>query len=573
MLLFFKQYIPYYKNYIKKFIYVFIALIMVAIGTSGTAYIMKPLLDDIFINKDENMLIFLPIIVIFLYLLKGIGNYIQIYYISFIGQDIVKTIRNKLFKNILELDMEFFNKKQTGDLISRITNDINRIQITVSSHIASFIQESLTIIALTLLIIYQSPELAFFGLIILPISIFPLSKLAKKMKVLSFKSQEKNSDITSHLSETFNNIEIIKASASNSLESERFKKHNQDFFNINIKSVKTNALVSPIMEILGSLAIASVIVIGGKLVIEGEITPGSFFSFLTALFMIYTPIKRLSSIYNQMQDAIAANERINHYLNLKPQIISGNSIFPENINNISFEDLSLNYKDTNALKNINISINKGETLALIGESGGGKTSFINTLIRFFDPSSGKILINGINLKDFKTESLRNNISLVTQKNYIFNDTVASNVSYGQEFDENKVISALKLADAYDFVSKLPNGIFTILEEAGSNISGGQQQRISIARALYKNPQILILDEATSSLDNKSEDSINKALLNIKNDKIVIIIAHRLSTIKNADNIAFFNGGEIICYGTHSYIKNNCEAFKLLNSLSLKDKSL
>lgn len=567
MLLFFKQYIPYYKNYIKKFIYVFIALIMVAIGTSGTAYIMKPLLDDIFINKDENMLIFLPIIVIFLYLLKGIGNYIQIYYISFIGQDIVKTIRNKLFKNILELDMEFFNKKQTGDLISRITNDINRIQITVSSHIASFIQESLTIIALTLLIIYQSPELAFFGLIILPISIFPLSKLAKKMKVLSFKSQEKNSDITSHLSETFNNIEIIKASASNSLESERFKKHNQDFFNINIKSVKTNALVSPIMEILGSLAIASVIVIGGKLVIEGEITPGSFFSFLTALFMIYTPIKRLSSIYNQMQDAIAANERINHYLNLKPQIISGNSIFPENINNISFEDLSLNYKDTNALKNINISINKGETLALIGESGGGKTSFINTLIRFFDPSSGKILINGINLKDFKTESLRNNISLVTQKNYIFNDTVASNVSYGQEFDENKVISALKLADAYDFVSKLPNGIFTILEEAGSNISGGQQQRISIARALYKNPQILILDEATSSLDNKSEDSINKALLNIKNDKIVIIIAHRLSTIKNADNIAFFNGGEIICYGTHSYIKNNCEAFKLLNSLS------
>ncbi|MBT5490753.1 ABC transporter ATP-binding protein [bacterium] len=567
MLLFFKQYIPYYKNYIKKFIYVFIALIMVAIGTSGTAYIMKPLLDDIFINKDENMLIFLPIIVIFLYLLKGIGNYIQIYYISFIGQDIVKTIRNKLFKNILELDMEFFNKKQTGDLISRITNDINRIQITVSSHIASFIQESLTIIALTLLIIYQSPELAFFGLIILPISIFPLSKLAKKMKVLSFKSQEKNSDITSHLSETFNNIEIIKASASNSLESERFKKHNQDFFNINIKSVKTNALVSPIMEILGSLAIASVIVIGGKLVIEGEITPGSFFSFLTALFMIYTPIKRLSSIYNQMQDAIAANERINHYLNLKPQIISGNSIFPENINNISFEDLSLNYKDTNALKNINISINKGETLALIGESGGGKTSFINTLIRFFDPSSGKILINGINLKDFKTESLRNNISLVTQKNYIFNNTVASNVSYGQEFDENKVISALKLADAYDFVSKLPNGIFTILEEAGSNISGGQQQRISIARALYKNPQILILDEATSSLDNKSEDSINKALLNIKNDKIVIIIAHRLSTIKNADNIAFFNGGEIICYGTHSYIKNNCEAFKLLNSLS------
>jgi len=567
VLLFFKQYIPYYKNYIKKFIYVFIALIMVAIGTSGTAYIMKPLLDDIFINKDENMLIFLPIIVIFLYLLKGIGNYIQIYYISFIGQDIVKTIRNKLFKNILELDMEFFNKKQTGDLISRITNDINRIQITVSSHIASFIQESLTIIALTLLIIYQSPELAFFGLIILPISIFPLSKLAKKMKVLSFKSQEKNSDITSHLSETFNNIEIIKASASNSLESERFKKHNQDFFNINIKSVKTNALVSPIMEILGSLAIASVIVIGGKLVIEGEITPGSFFSFLTALFMIYTPIKRLSSIYNQMQDAIAANERINHYLNLKPQIISGNSIFPENINNISFEDLSLNYKDTNALKNINISINKGETLALIGESGGGKTSFINTLIRFFDPSSGKILINGINLKDFKTESLRNNISLVTQKNYIFNDTVASNVSYGQEFDENKVISALKLADAYDFVSKLPNGIFTILEEAGSNISGGQQQRISIARALYKNPQILILDEATSSLDNKSEDSINKALLNIKNDKIVIIIAHRLSTIKNADNIAFFNGGEIICYGTHSYIKNNCEAFKLLNSLS------
>ncbi len=564
---FFTQYIPYYKDYVGKFILVLIGIALVSAGTAGSAYIIKPLLDDIFVNKNEAMLATIPIIIIALYTGKGIGRYIQAYYISYIGQDIIRRVRDKFLSHILNLDLLFFNNSHSGELISRITNDINRIQSAISTQVSRIIQESITIIALVGVTIYQSAELAFYGLVVMPLALYPLSLMAKRVKKLSFKSQEKNSDITSQLSETFNNIEIIKANSTESLEVNDFSKHNKEFFKVNLKAVKINELVSPFMEILGAIALAIVITVGGKEVINGNMTVGTFFSFMTALMMLYTPIKALSSLVNQMQDAIAANERINDIFALKTEVLSGSDKFPLNCDTIEFKDVSLKFGDKHALNNINLSAKKGETIALVGDSGGGKSSLINTLIRFYNTSEGTILINNDDIKNSTLESLRDSISIVTQRVYIFNDTIGLNVSYGQEYNEEKVNAVLKQAHALEFVNKMPEGVNTILDESGTNLSGGQRQRIAIARALYKNPQILILDEATSALDNESEASITEVLNEVSKDKITFVIAHRLSTIRNANKIAVFKGGKIICQGTQNELLENCGEYKRLHSLA------
>lgn len=564
---FIKQYLPYYKNYKLYFLFAFIGLILVSLGTASTAYIIKPLIDDIFVNKDKDMLAIIPFIIIGIYGAKGIGRYIQAYYITYIGQDIIRLVRDKLLKHILHLDLVFFNSKHGGELISRIINDINRIQQAVSNQIARMIQEIITIIALIGVIIYQNVELAFYTLVVIPLIIYPLSKLAKRMKKLSFKSQEKNSDITAQLSESFNNIEIIKANSTEDMETKKFAHHNLEFFKVNMKAVKTNELISPIMEIFGAIAFAIVVIIGGNQVIDGQMTAGSFLSFTTALFMLYTPIKSLSSLYNQFQDALAANERVNELFILNAQISSGKNEFPSSIEHIEFKDISLTFEDSVALNNINLKATKGETIALIGDSGGGKSSLVNTLIRFYDATKGTIFINGNDLKEYTLNSLRNATSIVTQRVYIFNDTVAANIAYGQEFDKDKVIEALQKAHAVDFINELEDGIYTILDEFGTNLSGGQRQRIAIARALYKNPKILILDEATSALDNESESIITEVLEEVSKDKITFVIAHRLSTIKYANKIAVFKKGEIICTGDEQELLENCNEYKRLYNLA------
>lgn len=566
---FFKQYSPYYKNYKLQFLFALIGIILVSLSTAGVAYAIQPLLDDIFINKDQEMLYVMPFFVIAIYTAQGFGKYIQAYYISFIGQDITRIVRDKLFAHVLTLDMDFFQKKHGGELVSRIINDINRIQQAVSNYVAEFLREVLTIFALIGLVIYHSPELAFYGLVVLPLAFYPLSLLAKRMKKLSFKSQESNSDITSSLSESFNNIEIIKANSTEKIESNKFSIHNMIFFKYNMKAVKTNELTSPLMEIIGSFAFAAVIIVGGTRVISGELTTGVFTSFVAALFMLYTPIKRLSSLYNKMQDALAANERINDIFAQSPTIKSGEIICSKDIEIINFENVELKYEDFVALKNINLEARKGETVALVGDSGGGKSSFINLIVRFYDTSKGIISINNTSIKELDIKSLRENISIVTQRVYIFNDTIAANVAYGYEMDEIRVIEVLRQAHAYDFVMSMKKGINTILDEFGTNLSGGQRQRIAIARALYKNPKILILDEATSALDNKSESIISELIHEVSKDRITFIIAHRLSTIKNANKIAVFKDGQIVSMGSEKeLLSSSLEYQRLYNSANI-----
>ena len=563
-----KRFGPYFKDYIPHFIFAIIGMGLASGGTAVSAYLVEPVLNKIFVEKNEKLLYILPCAIIAIYVIKNIGTFMQAYFTAYIGQDTIRRFREKMVANLLNLDMDFFNEFRTGELISRTTNDIDRIRSIVSSIIPELTRESVTIIGLLCVVIYQSPKLAFFALVVMPVAIYPISRLAKRMKKISKQSQEKTSDITSALSEIFTNIEIIKANNAQEYEHSRFVDENNKFFRLNLKSVKIEQLVSPLMETIGSIGVAAVIIIGGKDVIDGHINMGAFFSFLTALFMLYTPLKRIVNIYNKMQDAIAASERTFFLMDKVSQIKDGQKELNEEINLIKFNDVRLSYGDKEVLKGINLEANKSEFIALVGSSGGGKSSLMNLLMRFYDVNGGEILINGINLKDIKIRSLRQNIGLVTQRVYIFNDTIAKNVAYGREFNEDAVINALKLANAYEFVSKLDDGINTILNEFGTNLSGGQRQRIAIARALYQNPQILIFDEATSALDNESEKEITKAINNLRSKKIIFVIAHRLSTVENADKIAVLSDGKIIDSGSDEELSKRNEIYARLKGKAL-----
>ncbi len=563
-----KRFGPYFKDYIPHFILAFIGMGLASGGTAVSAYLVEPVLNKIFVEKNETLLYLLPCAIIAIYLLKNVGTFMQAYFTAYIGQDTIRRFREKMVENLLNLDMKFFNDFRTGELISRTTNDIERIRSIVSSIVPELIRELVTILGLLCVVIYQSPKLAFFALVVMPIAIYPISRLAKKMKKISKKSQEKTSDITSALSEIFTNIEIIKANNAQKYEHSRFVEENNKFFKLNLKTVKIEQLVSPLMETIGSIGVAAVIIIGGKDVIDENINMGAFFSFLTALFMLYTPLKRIVNIYNKMQDAIAASERTFFLMDKVSEIKDGEKELSEEIRLIKFNNVCLNYGDKEVLKGINLEAHKSEFIALVGSSGGGKTSLMNLLMRFYDVNSGEILINDTNLKDIKIHSLRQNIGLVTQRVYIFNDTIAKNVAYGREFDEDAVVNALKMANAYEFVSKLDDGIHTILNEFGTNLSGGQRQRIAIARALYQNPQILIFDEATSALDNESEKEITKAINNLRSKKIIFVIAHRLSTVESADKIALLCDGRIVDTGSDEELSKRNEIYAKLKGKAL-----
>ena len=537
-------------------------MIFSAIGTSASAYLVKPILDRIFIEKNSTMLAILPPLVIVLYFLKGFGKYIQVYYTEYIGHDVIREIRQRMLASILAMHMDYFIKQPSGELISRLTNDINRIKNVVANMLPTIIRELITIVALTAVVIYQSPKLALYFLVIMPLAIYPLSRLAKRMKKISHLSQEKISDLTTHLTEIFNNIELIKAEAKESEELRRFAKHNQEFFKLTLKQVRTQELTSPLMEVLGAIVIALVIYVGGHEVIEGRMTTGAFFSFMTALFLLYNPIKLVSRMYNQLQDAVAASERVFAIIDLEPQIKSGTKEAPETIEKICLENVGLEYDEKVALRDVSFCVHKNAITAIVGDSGSGKSSIVNLLVRFYDPTSGRVTIDGEDLRTFDLVSYRKRIALVTQRVYLFQESIAANVG-GENFDEERVVAALKQAEAYDFVSTMPEGIHTKLEEAGMNLSGGQRQRLAIARALYKNPKILILDEATSALDKRSEQAILETIKKLAKNRIVIMISHNIRSITFADDIVVMSEGQKVCEGTHAWLMEHCPHYREL----------
>lgn len=559
----YKRYWPYIKGYKFQYFMVLIGIVLTVTATAGTAHIMQPLMDNMFIKKEPGMLYIIPAMLIGIYTLKSIGRYIQSIFTTYIGMHIVSRLREDLLSKMVYMDMQFLYINRSGELISRITNDIARVQYFVSKMLPELVQESFTVIALVGYVIYLNATLAFWALFVMPVVIFPIIKITRRLKKLSHRSQEKNADLMTRLTEVFNNSEIIKANATEDYEMRRFKDENDHFFKLNMKATYTGELVSPIMEMIASIGLAAVIFIGGQQVYSGAMSVGEFTAFLTAIGLVFQPLRRVSAIYSKIQDAQAASERVFHIFDLDNSIKDGPVSLNEPITQVDFNNVTLNFGEKAALSNLNLTISKGQTIALIGQSGGGKSSLINLLLRFYDPDEGNIRINNQDLKNYTQNSLRHQIAAVSQRVYIFQDTLAANVAYGAEVDEEQVLHALKIADAVDFVNELPDGIHTVMQEFGVNLSGGQRQRIAIARAVYKHASLLILDEATSALDNESEKRIQSALESYAKDKITIIIAHRLSTIEHADVILYFDSGEIIARGSHQQLLETSENYRRL----------
>jgi subfamily B ATP-binding cassette protein MsbA len=567
---FFRRLAPYMTGYSWRFVRAGFWALVYGAASAALAYLVKPIMDGIFIAQDRGDLLRIPLLVIGCYLLQGLGRYLQTVDLAFVGEDVVRRVRNRLLERILDFEFAFFGDHRGGELISRVTNDITRVRNAVSTHFAMAVRSSLAILGFIGVAIYRSPELAAWGLIVLPAAAYPLSRLARRVKKLAHRSQEKDSDVTSRLSEIFNNMELIKANHSEAFEMERFEADTLEFRKINVKGIRARELASPVMEFLGSIAFALVIWVGGLQIINDKLTAGDFASFAAALFMIYTPLKQLSGIYNQMHEAVAASERIWDLMDREPVIRSGETPLDGPITEIRFEGVGLNYGEVRALDGVDLTVRRGDVVALVGDSGGGKSSLVSLVPRLYDPTDGRLLINGVASTRVDLASLRRRIGVVTQRVYVFNDTVAANVAYGLEIDEVRVERALRNAGAWDFIQALEGATGAMLGEFGANLSGGQRQRLAIARALYREPDVLILDEATAALDNRSEASVQEALKGVVGECITFLIAHRLSTVDLADRVLLMQGGRITAQGTREELMERSDAFRKLAAGALAE---
>lgn len=572
----YRRLLQFVKPYWRRLAGAMACMLMVSAATSASAFLVKPVLDDIFFKKDLFMLKLLPLAIIVLFLTKGIFDYGQSYLMSYVGQRIIADLREKIYNHLQSLSLSFFTRHPTGVLMSRIINDVNLVQGAVSEAVTSLIKDFFTIIGLVFVVFYRDWKLALVAMVIFPMAIYPLVKFGRKLRTYSYRSQTTMGDISSILMETISGNRIVKAFNMEDYERKRFAGENRKLFHLLMKSVRVRALSHPLMEFLGGLGIAFIVFYGGYNVIKGEATPGTFFSFLTALFMLYEPVKRLSGVNNTIQQGLAAASRIFEVLDTAPEITNkpGAKVLKSINKGIEFQDVSFRYEEEMVLKNINLKIKVGEVVAFVGASGGGKTTLLNLLPRFYDVSSGRILIDGIDIRDYTVESLRSMIGIVTQQTILFNDTVKNNIAYGKMGEPmEEIIKAAQAANAHGFIQNLPQGYDTIIGEQGIKLSGGERQRISIARALLKNAPILILDEATSSLDSESEIEVQKALEYLMQGRTTLVIAHRLSTIRRADRIVVISNGTIAEIGTHEELLEKNGEYKRLYLMQFADRDL
>jgi subfamily B ATP-binding cassette protein MsbA len=569
----YRRILQYFKPHTLKILIAVIFALVVAGATAASAWIVKPLLDDIFISKDAAMLKILPALIILVFFIKGISEFLHSFIMRSIGQEIIMNIRNELYKSYLSLSAKFFADNSTGVLMSRITNDVFLMQQALPATVSIF-KEGLTVIGLLAVAFYRDSTLAVIACFVFPLSVWPVIKISGKIRKFSKKGQEKMGDLSSILQETFSGIRIVKAFVMEEYEKKRFAGENFKFFKIFKKIIKVDAMTSPLMELIGSVGIAAVILYGGTRVINGKSTPGTFFSFLTALLMIYQPIKKMGKMNNSIQQAIAAAGRVFDVMDTKPDIVDRQGA----LEHISFDD-KVEFKGVKfvydggdeVLAGVNFTVKKGEVIAFVGSSGAGKTTLVNLIPRFYDVTSGAILIDDVNINDIKLKALREKIGMVTQDTFLFNDTIKNNIAYGKiEADEKRIIEAARAANAHEFIMSFPDGYDTLIGERGVKISGGQRQRLAIARAIWKNPPMLILDEATSALDTESEFLVQQALKNLIKDRTTFVIAHRLSTIQDADKIYVIDNGKIVESGKHEELLKSSNIYKKLYDMQFKE---
>jgi subfamily B ATP-binding cassette protein MsbA len=570
----FKRLLLMARQYYVRFIFAAICMIIAGGLQSALPLIAKPAIDEIFVSKNIAALKWIPFAVIAIFLFKGLANYGQSIIMSSIGLRIVTDLRNKLYEQIQKQSLSFFTEHPTGLLMSRITNDVLSVQTAASEAITALVKDSFMLISLVGVIFYTDWQLALIAMIVFPLTIYPISMFGKRMRNVTTSSQITMGTLNSLLQETISGTRIVKAFGMEQYESKRFAAENEKLFKYNLKAVSVNAVSSPLMDFLGGLGIAAVIFYGGYNVVHGSSTPGTFFSFIAALLMLYEPVKRLTNINNTINQGIAGADRIFSIIDRMPDIENkpDAATLPHVAQGISIENVTFCYDKKPVLKNINLSIKAGEVVAFVGMSGSGKTSLVNLIPRFYDVSEGRIMIDGYDVRNVSLQSLRRQIAIVTQQTILFNDTVRKNIAYGDiQRTEEDIINAAKAANAHDFIMRLPKGYDSNIGELGTKLSGGEKQRISIARALLKNAPVLILDEATSSLDTEAELEVQDALDNLMKGRTTLVIAHRLSTIRNADRIIALVNGKIVEEGDHeTLLKKKGEYFRLYN-LQFKDE--
>lgn len=547
------------KPYIGKILLSLFFMVVVAASGAAVVSFTKPIIDEVFVSRNHEKLVFIIFVILGLFSIKGIAEYFQSYLIKYIGQRILTDIQMLMYEHLLKSDLHMIQKESSGRLISRFTNDISMMRGAVSNLLVGFAKHFLSVTFLIILMFKEEPTLSFCVFFIFPIAIYPIQLLGRKMRKISFKTQEALGNYTAKLDETFSSIKIVKSYIAEDIEIERAKNMTENIFCLYKKAAKFDALTGPVMEILNGIAVAGILWYGGVLVINGVTTPGALFTFITAFISAYRPYKSLVSLNVNLQEGLSAARRLFQIIDTLPEVRDSKNATAANLANgdIIFKDVSLHFGNKTALNNVSLTIKAGSTVALVGQSGGGKTSIANLLVRFYELSNGSITINDHKICDIKITSLRKQIALITQDTVLFDSSIAENIAYGNRNSSmDEIIEAAKMAAAHDFIINLPDGYNTMIGSGGFSLSGGQRQRISIARAFLKNAPILLMDEATSALDLESEHSIQKSLQLLRKGRTTIIITHRLSSITDSDLIYVIKNGNLVESGTHKTLMNS-----------------
>jgi len=566
-----------YHSYIKKYFRKLIISLLLSIGVAGCtatiAWLLDPAIEKMFIEQDKSMMLLIPIAIVLAFAGKGLSLYLARVVLIKVGNNIVTTMQKQLASTILKSDIHTLESKHSGQYISHIMFDVGQVNTLVSNGVLNLMKDSLTLIVLVGLMFYQNWKLAFFALLMMPLAAFVAKSLGKRIGKATKESIILNASLTSYLSEMLKGSRMIKIFQQEKFESDRSSKILTDNMHIRNKVGFIMIRATPIMELLTGFMIAGFIYYSGFMIISGEMGINNFFSFLTAMMLAYQPIRSLATINMMFYQGATGAERVFKVLDTEPDIkeIENHPNLKINTGNIEFKNVSFSYPktDSEAVKNINISIKGGTTAALVGHSGAGKSTIVSLIPRFYDPKEGSIQIDGQIINEVSLASLRKKISMVSQDTILFDDTVRANIAYAKlNASEEEIKKACDFAAASDFIKDLPKSYETLIGENGIRLSGGQKQRISIARAVLKNSPIILLDEATSSLDSESEEKVQNAIINLTKNKTTLVIAHRLSTIIRADKIFVLNQGKIADFGTHNELLKNSMIYKNLYSKQL-----
>ncbi len=539
------------------------------------AWMVQPVLDGIFIAKDEWLLMVLPFFLLGVAALKGFLAYGQSYLMSYVGYRTVATIRERLFRQFLRQSLAFHHRYTSGRLVARVISDVNEMASAIPGVLKNLFQESLTFVAMVSVAFYQNWRLATMLIFVMPFSTYAILKISLRLRTLATRGQESIGDMTSVLKEALVGIRIVKAFGGEPIEQARFVKSNTSFMRACIKSSQLTAFASPLLEVIGVGGIAVIIWYGGLLVIDDQIKPGEFFSFLAAMLMAYAPVKKMVGANASLQQALSAANRVFDMLDKEHEFVhdGGRKALPKVWRSLEFRNVRFCYdeKDNPAIDHVNLTVNFGEVIALVGKSGSGKSTLLSLVPRFYDPSAGQLLIDGGDIRDATLSSLRAQIAIVSQETVLFEETVRGNIAYGRpDASEEDIIRAAWAGHAWEFIEQLPDQLDTLIGENGVRLSGGQRQRLAIARAILRNPSLLILDEATSALDTESEQYIQAALAELMHNRTTFVIAHRLSTVQCADRIVVLDAGRIVEVGVHHELLRRNGVYKRLHETQWRD---